>query len=951
MRQRYLKKIGVSAFAFTLGLNVFAFDLTDQGKLPMIVLPEKPHGSSVLAAEELAEYVQKVSGSRLSIVGEKDAGKGPLIRIGTLDTMKNLPADAAKQLKDRKIEASYISVNGDEIFIVGKSRVGELYGTYRFIKKYLGVRWLKPAEPGDSGEYIPGKSKITVPDGVYMEEPYFQHRQFTLTGAFNSVLPKESIKWNVRNGGQEANAYSNIISKADRDFLYDRISDVLYHMYGGHQTFQIPINRSLKTTGKDHPEYFALVDGKRYRSRQMPQYCLSNPAVQKLVTDDILQYIEKTGVDKADYLFGMADSAATWCECEECQKLDAPGETKGNSISTRFHTVAEKIAQEVYRKYPTAKIRFWAYHTYLNIPHGIRHDKRSELYYCNHGRCYAHRLDDPSCIRNVQHWKRMKEWLGISSRLYVYDYFTCTPSLYIPNELFQAEEIKLYKKLGLTGWQTEASWYDSKRVKKRQSSLDMFPSIWQWLYVTNELLWDPDLDVNKVIAEAESCYYGKAYGPMKKYHDLRRKLWQNGQNCMGYPTNDQRRPTLLNMPEAKDKLLKYLAEAEKLAEGDAVLARRIAMDKRFLQEYWIKPNEELKARKGSALRATEAKGTIIIDGDGNESAWMGASYVKDFRKAFDQNRPAIPAERETRVGVLCDAENLYFLITAMEPNPEKMKIKAAMRDGETWGDDGIELFLYPQGADNAYYQLAVNPNGVVFDQRQPGGDVAYDLKAEVKTKILKDRYVVEIKIPAKRLGEFNRGKIWKFHVVRNIYLGNQKGVSYSIDGVPHHDFINYRALEIGSPYVRNGSFDKAKNGLPEHWVIQRADYVQKGKGSYAVRLNKRGVCYQCLVSKELAQQNSIRKIRVSFLASGNGTLYVNSYNYHDEKDHHEKYGYKRYYRGTRSAGKFKVEKKPKAYQVDITILPDEFAAVAFSTREDTVEIDDVAVTLLSVDKK
>ena len=65
MRQRYLKKIGVSAFAFTLGLNVFAFDLTDQGKLPMIALPEKPHGSSVLAAEELAEYVQKVSGSRL----------------------------------------------------------------------------------------------------------------------------------------------------------------------------------------------------------------------------------------------------------------------------------------------------------------------------------------------------------------------------------------------------------------------------------------------------------------------------------------------------------------------------------------------------------------------------------------------------------------------------------------------------------------------------------------------------------------------------------------------------------------------------------------------------------------------------------------------------------------------------------------------------------------------
>ncbi len=950
MRQCFSMKacVFVLVMAFAAAFNVCAFELAAPGKAPVIVLPDTALESTILAAQELVEYTEKVSGVKLAVVREKDSPQGPVVRIGTLDTMKNLPAEAAKALQDRKIEASYISIKGDEIYIVGKSRVGELYGTYRFIKKYLGVRWLKPAEPGDSGEYVPKSSRIVIPDGAYVEEPYFRHRQFSLTGAYNNSLPKESIKWNVRNGGQEANYYRPQ-TQADREFLRARISDEVFFNYGGHQSFQIPIRNYQRDTGKEHPELFALVNGKRHIDPKLPQYCLSNPKVQQLVAEDVLKYIEKNGVDKANYLFGMADSAAQWCECEECKKLDAPGENKANNISTRVHTVCEKIAQIIYKKYPDAKLRFWAYHTYRNIPRGVTHDRRSELYYCNHGRCYAHRLDDQSCVRNRQHIKLMQDWLKVSSQLYVYDYFTCTPSMYTPNELQHAFEIKFYKKLGLTGWQSETSWYDAKHVKKRQTTLDKFPSIWQWLYVTEALLWNPDLDVNEVIGEAEPLYYGKAYAPMKKYNDLRRKLWLNGQNCMGYPSDDQRRPTLLNVPGAKDELLRYLAEAEKLAGDDAVLAKRIATDKRLLTEYWIKANEEQKTRSGNALRVFEVKGKINIDGNGDEPAWLGASYVEDFRKVFDQKRTAIPSERQTRAGILCDAENLYFLITAMEPTPKKMQIKATEKDGNVWADDGVEIFLYPQGADNAYYQLVINPKGVVFDARQPGSDAAFSLNATVKTRILKDRYVVEAKIPVKRLGEFSRGKMWKFHVVRNVGLDQTKFSSYSIDGVAHHDFVNYRSLELGSPFLKNGSFDTAKNGKPVNWALKNADYVKKDEGSYAVRLNPRGACYQSLVTRELTQQNNTRKVRVSFLASGSGKLYVSSYNYHDEKDRSAKYGYKRHYRGTRAAGQFEVTPQPKVYQVEITILPDEFAAVAFSTREDTVEIDDVSVTILSIE--
>ena len=77
---------------------------------------------------------------------------------------------------------------------------------------------------------------------------------------------------------------------------------------------------------------------------------------------------------------------------------------------------------------------------------------------------------------------------------------------------------------------------------------------------------------------------------MKKYHDLRRKLWNNSSYCFGYPTGDQRREALLSAPGAKEKLLALLDEAERLAADDDILKKRLQDDREWLQRYWIKPN-------------------------------------------------------------------------------------------------------------------------------------------------------------------------------------------------------------------------------------------------------------------------------------------------------------------------------------------------------------------------
>ncbi|MBP5183332.1 MAG: hypothetical protein J6331_09940, partial [Lentisphaeria bacterium] len=140
-----MKKIAwISALSIcTLGatLSLSGFDLVKNGKAAEIVLPENPYPSTLLAAEELAAYTEKVTGKKPSIV--KKASSAPArIFIGTPDTLKNIPSAAKEALeKAKQEEAHFICAKGNTLYIIGKREVADLYATYQFIEDKLGVRW------------------------------------------------------------------------------------------------------------------------------------------------------------------------------------------------------------------------------------------------------------------------------------------------------------------------------------------------------------------------------------------------------------------------------------------------------------------------------------------------------------------------------------------------------------------------------------------------------------------------------------------------------------------------------------------------------------------------------------------------------------------------------------------------------------------------------------------
>jgi len=64
-----------------------------------------------------------------------------------------------------------------------------------------------------------------------------------------------------------------------------------------------------------HPDFLALVDGKR----QKPKFCIANEGLRKLVVKDALEHFAK---DPAlDSISSDPSDGGGWCECAECAKI------------------------------------------------------------------------------------------------------------------------------------------------------------------------------------------------------------------------------------------------------------------------------------------------------------------------------------------------------------------------------------------------------------------------------------------------------------------------------------------------------------------------------------------------------------------------------------------------------------------------------------------------------
>ncbi len=273
-------------------------------------------------AEELAEYLHRISGAVVPICTDPAACRGRPILVGGEEAIVAAEALGVEGNRERwkglSREGYFIRCSGGTLLLAGKTELATFYAVDRFLEEYLGVRWFMP---GDLGEIVAQRRTLGVGEIEEFGEPGFRWRWVgrgewaRRLGMNVAVDCKGAFKtrWFVH-------TFSRLLPPEE--------------FYG------------------DHPEYYALVNGRRDR-RGNAQRCTSNPQVARAVAGRILE-IKKAEPDLRMISLDPMDTGA-FCGCPACRALDEPGASFHNRLSRRlllFDNAVSGLTPQLGARYP-----------------------------------------------------------------------------------------------------------------------------------------------------------------------------------------------------------------------------------------------------------------------------------------------------------------------------------------------------------------------------------------------------------------------------------------------------------------------------------------------------------------------------------------------------------------------------------------------------------------------
>ena len=198
---------------------------------------------------------------------------------------------------------------------------GSMLAVYTLLEDHLGVRWFWP---GEFGEHVPVNADALVPRLDERRQPAFEIRSVQL--GYSSVY--------------HTKVFSDAAKRWARRARLGWVKSAVF----GH-SWEVAFDLRKGETFKQHPEWFALVNG----VRRPPQMCTTHPEVIARMVDYVL-------AGKQDIMNISPSDGGGFCECERCQALDVPGvlayDKKHVQLSDRIFTYANEIARRVREKNP-----------------------------------------------------------------------------------------------------------------------------------------------------------------------------------------------------------------------------------------------------------------------------------------------------------------------------------------------------------------------------------------------------------------------------------------------------------------------------------------------------------------------------------------------------------------------------------------------------------------------
>ncbi len=462
------------------------------------------------AAHEIQNYINKVSKATLPIVHNFNDNK-KYILIGKEFIKDNFLLEKINRLKK---DGFIIKTNDNTIMIAGNSAKANLFGTYTFLEDFIGCTMLSLNE-----YYIPDNPDISIPEIDKTYEPAFELRKYFK----RRLSTKAYMDWHKLNGLEDWGLFVHTFD--------DLVPPQKYY--------------------KQHPEYFALVGGRRLMDGQL---CLSNPELINTLKQNLKEEIEKKPEKR--YWSVSQNDCYNYCECDNCKKLYK----KYGSISGAYINMANQIAKE----FPDKTISTLAYQFTRSAPKNIKPLPNVNIMFCsiecNRSQPLAEDKRSQSFIRDLNNWTKL------SNNIFMWDYvvqfknyLTPFPNIKVlqPNiQLFRDKNIPMAFQQG-----SGKTWSDLGELKQ---------------FLIAKLLWNPDVNVDSLVNDFLLKYYGPAASNIKEYYELTHKaLYDHPDewlNIYGFPMD------YTDSYLSEDLLLKYkniMNTAQNSVENDSVFLKRV----------------------------------------------------------------------------------------------------------------------------------------------------------------------------------------------------------------------------------------------------------------------------------------------------------------------------------------------------------------------------------------
>ena len=748
----FVSMLGILAMALPATAFSATYIVKDGSPQAEIIIPDNPMRMVKLAASELQTYIEKISGARLPITNEASekipvkiyvgkskhtdrlkitdeglkhgafrvvSGDNYLVLIGH-DSEFQTPKIFVKSAADKeralaewdkvtghKWEFPYSQIHKEYSAPTGlweKDERGSLNAVYRFIYD-LGVRWYLPDE---LGEIVPKKPTIEIAALNLTVTPDFPVRFPYQYGKKFGGASRDEALWQLKMG-------------------FNQAPDITGIGYIAHGTAMIISRDEAKEA---HPEYYAIIGGQRKNGKDYVPCLTSKGLFEENVkmVRMIFDYFEAPMVSVMP-----TDGFTATCQCEGCANKPTPERGWLGQYSDYVWEYVNNVAREVYKTHPDRKIVAMAYGSYFLPPTNIA------TFSPNIVVCMAqHRGGNMEAVRQAR--KEYLEKLPKGSRQFmVYEYYLNAragnahpylPAFYPHTAAADLKELKPFS-LG--------DYVEVYRAK----GLDSFAACHLNLYVTGRFWWDAGQDVNALLDEYYSLFYGPACDAMKAFIEYCEANWSE-------------------MPKSTDKIAKafeLMDQARAKAPAGSDYARRVAWIADSI-EPMKKLKEELAQGRGKVPQAQAAERSLKdlkLDGNFDEKFWEG---VPSFDLKELQTGQA-PTNKASFKAAWADG-NLCFAVTCKDSDMKNLFITATKnKDTSIFDGDSVEINI--ETPTHSYYQIGISPSGAVMDLDRKGGfNSKWTANAKVAAGRSEDEWRIEMAIP---IADELQGNIDELHGV------------------------------------------------------------------------------------------------------------------------------------------------------------------------------------------